>query len=406
MKIKEILIITFFVVAAKLSVAQQNEWLQWLGPNANGSTSETNWNPKAILKDNCILWKTNVGMGHSTVSVKGNRVYTMGNREIGEDLFNDEIVCLNSKTGSIIWKYKYTCIEDMDPGPYSTPVLNDGYLYSISKEGHFICLNAEKGTLVWLHNLEKEGLTKDSNMYAGSPLIYKDIVFLNVNKNGIAFNKKNGKLLWNSEISGNGISSPVAFNKNNNTLIEFHNQTDAFAVEPETGEVKWQVNSGGIQDPVFYNDIMFHISHKGFFKYNMKNKKPELLWSKNEKKTSFINYVRNDKFLYGFGQKTLHCISIETGEIKWEKDIKGGSLIISNEILIVVDKTGNLIFVKADPEKYEEISRKKVLDNPPKDTKGRKYRRVSACWTNPVLCNSKIYVRNTYGGLVCVDVSI
>ena len=70
----------FFNCSNKVN-CQSNDWLQWRGAKANGYSPETNWNPKAILNENCIVWKINIGMGHSAVAVKGNRIYTMGNFE-------------------------------------------------------------------------------------------------------------------------------------------------------------------------------------------------------------------------------------------------------------------------------------------------------------------------------------
>ena len=86
--------------------------------------------------------------------------------------------------------------------------------------------------------------------------------------------------------------------------------------------------------------------------------------------------------------------------------IKEGALILAKNILIILDYKGKLILAEAKPDKFKEIASRQIFELPKTDNKGRGYRRVSACWTNPVLCNSKIYLRNTYGDLVCMDLSI
>ena len=44
--------------------------------------AENGWRPEALLSRSSILWKANIGKGHSTMVVRGDRVYTAGNREI------------------------------------------------------------------------------------------------------------------------------------------------------------------------------------------------------------------------------------------------------------------------------------------------------------------------------------
>ena len=56
------------------------------------------------------------------------------------------------------------------------------------------------------------------------------------------------------------------------------------------------------------------------------------------------------------------------------------------------------------PESYTELAGKQVIEMAPTDAKGRGYRRVCACWPNPVYCDHKLYIRNSYGELVCLEV--
>ena len=72
-------------------LAEQFDWPRFRGPDGNGISKETAWNPDALNTPK-ILWKANVGHGHSSVAIKGDRLYNMGNRA------NTDIVsCLNIK---------------------------------------------------------------------------------------------------------------------------------------------------------------------------------------------------------------------------------------------------------------------------------------------------------------------
>ena len=54
------------------------DWPSFRGPNHDGRSPETITWPKDGPKQ---LWKINVGIGHSAVSVVGDRAYTMGNTD-------------------------------------------------------------------------------------------------------------------------------------------------------------------------------------------------------------------------------------------------------------------------------------------------------------------------------------
>jgi outer membrane protein assembly factor BamB len=58
--------------------------------------------------------------------------------------------------------------------------------------------------------------------------------------------------------------------------------------------------------------------------------------------------------------------------------------------LIVIGESGRLAIAEATPTAYKEISAAQVVS-------GR-------CWTMPILADGRIYVRDSDGHLVCLDV--
>ena len=71
-------------------------WPRWRGPNGDGISMETDWDPDSLSGSPRILWKADVGFGHSNVAIKDNRLYTMG---------GNEVFCLNAETCEEIWQY-------------------------------------------------------------------------------------------------------------------------------------------------------------------------------------------------------------------------------------------------------------------------------------------------------------
>ena len=130
---------------------REREWIRWRGPNGNSVTDESAWRPEALQPQPKIRWRTNVGMGYSALCVKGDRVWTMGNRDK-----QDSVYCLSAKDGSEIWHYTYPCDDGSFSGPRATPVYDNGRLYTVSREGHLFCFKADTGDILWKKHLVNE----------------------------------------------------------------------------------------------------------------------------------------------------------------------------------------------------------------------------------------------------------
>ena len=275
-KIKFIFLILNIFICTGL-FAQENDWAQWRGPDANGTSAETNWNPKAILNKDAVLWETNVGMGHSAVSVVNERLYTFGNWEVSNSVFKDKVYCLDARTGKQIWSYSYECAEKEDPGPFTSPLVDDERLYTLSREGDFYCFDINDGTVIWYRDIVSEGLSKEGE-FCGSPIAYNDLIILNINRSGAAFNKKTGELVWNSPHATNGFSTPVFYKSDGKNVMVIQAMDDTYAIIPESGEVYWHLNKGSIPDPFIVGNKLLQVIHKGFYLYDIAGDKPESIW--------------------------------------------------------------------------------------------------------------------------------
>jgi len=389
-------------------IGQNSDWKSWRGPNADGTTNDKDWNPDKVINGEGILWYTNVGTGHSSVSVSGDKLYTIGNWEISDSNFIDRIVCLDVNSGELIWKYEYEMDEMEDPGPFSTPVLNGDKLYTLGRGGQLFCFNAENGDIHWSKELIKLGLTKDNSEFACTPVFIDELMILNINLSGMALDKNTGEVVWNSEPGQRSLSTAVEFTLNGKKYFAIQGDGETRAIDAESGEVIWMVPEGHICDPLFVDNDMIVYSYKGSSRYTLDISSPKREWKNDDIKAQFQSYVTNDGYSYGFANNSgmkLLCHNNSTGEIVWMQKMQAGSLILSNNTLIVIDKKGVLHFIEASPEGYSEIGSAEVIELAKTELKGRGYRRISGCWTNPVICNKKIFVRSSYGDLVCLDVS-
>lgn len=408
MKQMTIILLPFVLLAGTSSFSQSPGWIAWRGPSADGTSPETNWNLDKIRSGKALLWRTNVGTGHSTVAVVGEKVYTMGNFEVSEGEFHDRVVCLDAASGEVLWNYDIAMPEGEDPGPFSSPVVDDTRLYTLSRGGHLHCFDAEKGEVIWMKNLVEEDLIPEGSELACSPLILDDRLILNINQNGLALNKRTGEKVWTSEKDKSSLSTAVLFRINGKKWVTIQDNDETLCVDPETGRVLWSVPVAFISDPLIVDNKMLVFSYKGSVLYDISTNPPVTIWNNPLLKARFQSFVKHGDYVYGFidqGGDRLICADFLSGQIIWTQKVSLGALILSNGTLIVIDKEGVLRFIDASPEGYNERLSAQVMNLAATDAKGRGYRRISGCWTNPVLCDGRIYLRSTYGELVCLDVS-
>ncbi len=99
-------------------------------------------------------------------------------------------------------------------------------------------------------------------------------------------------------------------------------------------------------------------------------------------------------------------MDLNNGKTKWKIDTKSAyaSVIAADKKLIIVNSRGELIIAKASPESYQVISSLKVLEM--SDNEGLEMPQQCHCWITPVLANKKVYIRNNFGEIAAVDLSL
>jgi outer membrane protein assembly factor BamB len=393
-----ILLLNLLILTA-LSTAE--DWPRWRGPSANGVSAEKNWNPKALDNPN-KLWEMNLGVGHSSVAIKGKYLYTMGNID-SEDI----VYCLDALTGEEYWRFSYECSPGSYAGPRGTPTIDGDYVYTMSRDGQVHCLEAMSGKLVWKKNVEDEFDAESPRWgFATSPYILDDMLLLNACEHGIALNKKTGEKIWASDSEESGYATPTVISLNGKTYGLFFGAKNLYGVDLNSGNAIWShpwrtdydVNAS---DPLVIGDKVFITSgyESGGALLDLKNNSPEVVWRNGNMSNHFGGAVYYDGHLYGSSgfvgksRTKLHCVNVESGELVWSEKLGFNSLILADKKLVILTEKGKLIISDASPEGLKEISSAQVLP------------RSIRCWTAPILSYGRIYCRNTDGDIVCIDVS-
>lgn len=373
------------------------DWPHWRGPNYNGISTETDWDPNA-LQTPAVAWKVEIGTGFSAVSVANGKAYAMGN--INKE--TDVVYCFDAATGKELWRHEYPeplTARNYEGGPNATPSVYDGKVYTFSKTGKAFCLDAATGKEVWNRTLEYEKTTWG---FASSPVVIGQVVIYNAGTSGVGLNKDTGEVIWKSAPAQGGYSSAVPYQQGETACFAIAGKEALMGIEAATGKVLWSypwktsydVNAA---DPIVSGDKVFVTSgyNHGCVVVDISGPEPVLVWENKNMRSQMSGPVLIDGYLYGFDDNQLACVDFNTGEQKWaEKKPRKGSLCAAGDKLIVLGEKGELFIVRATPESYQELSSAQVLEH--------------LCWTMPVLANGHIYVRdakkNVPNNLVCLNV--
>lgn len=416
LKITSTITILLFLIANNINCQHKsqphgNDWTKWNGPFANGTTDEKIQNPKALTDSSRILWKKNIGKGHSMVATKGSNTFVFGNKmmvENGDTSYYDVVSCLDSEKASEVWSYKYKSdAGSRFPGSNSSPVVDDNYLYSFSRNGDFYCLNALTGKVNWKHQIIEMGYKSPGFGFSCSPLIHENKVMIKVGETGIAFNKKTGEKIWQGDTTQyNSYSSGVLYNNSEEKSIVLLNGDSLHIVNLMTGKKlnRCQWIDGGSDPLIIKNSVFLSNMSGGTTLLDISKNPPEQVWKNDSLKGLFQGFVKSGNYLYGFASKKnkmpLRCINLENGKIEWEKDLgKWGSLIVADNKLVIITGEGRLVIADASPKDFNELSSLQVFNINAEDYK----KNINVCWTKPVLSHGKIYVRTTLGDVACID---
>lgn len=419
------------MIFAAMPVLAAN-WPQWMGPNRDDVWAESGIVEKFSEGGPKVLWRKPVNGGFAGPAVAGGKVYVMDYaRAAGDDKpaptkrntlqGKERVLCLDAKTGNEIWKHEYDCSYAISypAGPRCTPTVTDGKVFTLGSMGDLFCLDAATGNVVWSKNLPK---TYEAPVplwgYAGHPLIYKNLLICMAGGKDsavVALDKATGKEVWKALNTFDiGYSPPTLIEAGGVTqLLIFHGHS-LNSLNPDDGKLYWTEPlatsfSMAIMAPRKGGDFLFAGGHSGrSLGLKLDTAKPAVtkVW-KGSRDTglapvSGTPFVENG-IAYGIdGDGVFRAMRIDTGERLWGtskpvngKDgegrgaVEGATFVTKNgNRFFIFGENGDLVIARLSPEKYDEVSRTKLLD-PVGVGLGRK-----VVWSHPAYAERCVFARN------------
>jgi outer membrane protein assembly factor BamB len=420
-----------------------DDWPQWLGPQRDAVWRESGIVETFPADGPKFRWRVPLGGGYSGPAVAAGRVYVM-DRQLppsGSNPANpftraeipgtERVLCLNEADGKILWQHEYDCTYTVSyaSGPRATPAVHEGKVYTLGSEGNLLCLDAEKGTVIWARDFKTDFNVKTPMWgFAGHPLVDGNKLICLAAGEGsvaVAFDKNTGQELWRAlSAKEPGYAPPMIYEfAGKRQLIIWHPES-VNSLDPETGKVFWthplmpSIRSGmSIPTPRQVGDLLFLTSfYNGSLLLRVDSDEPSVVWKSkkvSEKDTDGLHSVMatpliENGHIYSpcsYGQ--FRCLKLETGERLWEtfaptsgkSERWGHAFIVKHgDRSFIFSETGDLIIAKLSPEKYDEISRVHLLDPVNRDP----HRLV--VWSHPAFANRSVYARNDRE-MVCVSLA-
>jgi outer membrane protein assembly factor BamB len=437
---KTALLALFSAAATSL---RADDWPQWLGPRRDGVWRETGIVETLPTNGLKFRWRTAIGGGYSGPAVVGDRVYVM-DRQLatgakipanafarGEIPGSERVLCLDASNGKILWQHAYDCSYTVSyaAGPRVTPAVADGKVHTLGAEGHLLCLDAASGRVIWSRHFQKEfGVKTPVWGFAGHPLIDGRKLICLAGGEGsvvVAYDKDTGVELWRAlSAKEPGYAPPVIYEFGGRRQLILWHPEAVNALDPETGRLLWTfplvptVRSGmSIAMPLKAGDRLFLTSfYNGSLLLRVSATNAAEVWRSqkvSERETDGLHSVMATPLIESghiyspcsYGQ--FRCLKLDTGGRLWETfaPTSGKSARWGNAFVIkhgaramLFSEQGDLIFAKLSPEKYEEISRARLLEPDNRDP-GR-----PVVWSHPAFANRCVYARNDHE-IVCVSLA-
>ncbi len=372
------------------------DWPRWRGPRADGISSESSW-ATARVADLKIAWQAKVGVGFSGVSVVGNRLYTMG---YGKG--QDSVLCLDAASGRQVWSYSYPSNLGDYPGPRVTPTVDGDRVYSLGQFGQLVCLDRARGSLIWSRHLATElGAGKPTWGFAGSPVVWGNLLLLNAGRSGLALDKESGKLVWGAPGTG-GYATIVVFSAGGKELLAVFGEKALYGVDPQTGAVSWSfpwvtANDVNAADPLVVGDRLFITSDygNGCALLAVKPGAVEPVWQNTNVSSHFSSALYlNGAIFANDGDANARrgsfvCLDPATGSIQWSEMQGVGSLLGSGDRIFLLNERGQLRVAEASAAGYREMAKASLP--------------IGLYWNMPVLVAGRLYIRSLEGNLFCLD---
>jgi len=211
----------------------------------------------------------------------------------------------------------------------------------------------------------------------------------------LAYRADTGEPAWQVATGHGSYSSPhLAFFEGEPQVLCL-SDGGLIAVEPESGNVLWKYGSAAAGAPISLQPhplgdsqiVIPSAADFGLATLEVKRNEgawvAEKLWPSRGLHPSFNDFVIHNGAAYGFDEAIFGCVDVTTGKRLWKGGRFGHGQVLAladQDLLAVVAETGEVVLLKANPKKLEELCRFQAIEG--------------KTWNHPALVRGRLFVRN------------
>ena len=390
--------------------AAEPDWPQWRGPKRDSVSTETGLLKEWPKGGPQLLWKAEkIGGGFSSVSIAGERIFTIGNKG-----GKSHLVCLARKDGKQLWTAE---VGRAGGSLGCTPTIDGGHVYAIGQDGDLFCADVEKGEVKWRRHFKKDFKGNCGGwQYTESPLIDGDRLICTPGaKDALlaALDKKTGETIWTCKTdlkdATAGYSSIVIAEAGGIKMYVQLVADGVVGVDAKSGKQLWKYdrfagNTANIPTPVVLGNQVFccagYGQGGGLLTLSVDDGKVTA------KQDYFVRDLQNkhggvvvvDGKVFGDTDDSgsPHCADVKTGKVIWRKRVRSdgsGSAAVTyaNGRLYFQYDNGYVALVDAEAKDYKEVGGFTIPN-----VQGNS-------WAHPVVLGGKLYLRQNET-VLCYDI--
>jgi outer membrane protein assembly factor BamB len=378
------------------------DWAQFRGPGGSGFSADKGINKDWKANPPKELWRIPLNKGFAGPAVANGAVFII-DHEGDQDLVRG----LRLADGTEGWRSPYP-----DPGQdsngyaRSTPAIDQGRVYVVSRKGQVHCLDAKTGAPVWEAKLfEQFGGRQVQMEYSVSPIVDGNAVILVPGGDQgtvLALDKATGRKFWQGGGNDNaGYATPLVATIGGVRQYVVFTAKNLIGVEAINGKLLWSFpfstpNDINATTPLLCGEAVFITASygAGCALVEITGGQAKARWQNRDFQGHFNAPVLHRGFIYGTTDPhNLMCLDAQTGAVKWKADGggKGGVAAIEDVMVVEDSNTGEVLLVKLTPDAYTELGRIKPFTAP-----------HMQYFSPPIIADKKLVVRDQTN-LVCYD---
>jgi outer membrane protein assembly factor BamB len=424
---------TLLLAVALEAAPDGQDWPQWRGARRDGVWRETGIVERFDGGRIPVRWSVPVGGGYNGPTVASGRVFVM---DRPKDRAVERVLCLDWKTGRTVWEISYDALYEgfsYTAGPRASVTVADGRAYALGAAGHLHCAEAATGRILWKRDLRREYRIRMPLWgIAASPIVEGDLLITQIAGEGeacvVALDRKTGEERWRAFPDEASYAPPIAFDQAGRRVVVLPLGFRLVAFGPADGKLLWSFEIPksawpiSIPSPVVSDDLLFWTSGaSGSVLFRLAPDRPavDVVWRHDGRRprtpdtlTSVIPtpVVLNGLVVGVQGDGELRCLDLMTGKRHWEttevqpKSWHGTMHLVrageAGDRAWIFSELGELILARLTAERYQEISRAKLIA--PTVEQGPRGRAVT--WSHPAFAYRHVFARSDRE-LVAADLS-